>query len=233
MVERRAAVLVLLAALGGGRAVAQVFPGDQARPPAFPAAYSVFLFGGAQANRATRIYNVGSPDPQDAACDSIDCRTVHGFAKAPGLGIRLQVPATPLTGLRVGLSYARPHRRVETRDGSEVLTTNEPVDLLRAELLVLFRLKRQAPVYFGVGGTAGHYSPGPVRTQNAAVEFGGTFVVGVDGRLSSKVGTRVEFTGMLIRPTAGGALTSEYHLRGLVFDGQVSVGVVLPLTKTK
>ena len=233
MAERRAALLALLAALGGGRAAAQVFPGDQTPPPAFPATYSVFVFGGAQANRATRIYNVGSPDPQDAACDTIDCRTVHGFAKAPGLGVRLQLPATALTGVRLGLSYARPHRRVETRDGSQVLTTNEPVDLVRAELLVLFRLKRQAPVYFGVGGTAGHYSPGPVRTQNAAVEFGGTLVIGVDGRLSSKVGTRIEFTGMLMRPTAGGGLSAEYHLNPLVFDGQVSVGVTLPLSKTR
>jgi hypothetical protein len=110
MRERRAALLLALVALVGGPAAAQVFPGEQAPRPAFPTTLTLFVFGGLQANRVTRIYV--PPDPLDAACDTIDCRTLHGLAKAPGLGVRFQFAATPRSGLRLGLSYERPHRRV-------------------------------------------------------------------------------------------------------------------------
>src|SRR5258708_28710658 len=89
MRERHVARLLLFAALLGGRAVAQVFPNDQAPRPAFPAAFTLFVFGAFQGDRVTRIYNVGlPPDPLDAACDSVagDCRTVHGWAGAAGSG---------------------------------------------------------------------------------------------------------------------------------------------------
>lgn len=231
MRERRAACLLLLAALGGGRAGAQVFPTEGPPRPAFPAIITVYALGGSQGNRDTRIYDVGAPDPLDAACDSVDCRTINGLAKAPGLGVRLQLAATPRTGVRVGLSYQHPHRRVETRDGSLVLTANEAVTLLRGELLMLFRLKREVPVYFGLGATAAHFSPGPARTQNAVVEYGGAFVVGVDHAVSPTLGTRVEFAGMLMKPTAGGGLSSEYHPDRLAFDAQISFGVNFLLKK--
>ncbi|HXI34321.1 MAG TPA: hypothetical protein VNH63_09590 [Gemmatimonadales bacterium] len=229
MRDPRAALLLVLAALCGGRIAAQAFPGEQAPQPAFPASLTLFAFGGFQANRVTRIY--GPPDPLDAACDSIDCRTLHGLAKAPGLGVRFQFAATPRTGLRLGLSYENPHRRSETRDGSLTLNANERVQLVRAEFLLLFRLKRDVPVFFGLGGTATHYSPGPVRTQNAVTEIGGAFSVGVDGRVSPTVGTRVEFTGLVMKPTVGGGLSSEYHAHALAFDGQLSLGFTFLLAK--
>jgi hypothetical protein len=222
MAERRAALLLVVAALCAGRIAAQAFPGEPAPPPAFPATFTFFVFGALQANQVTRIY--GPPDPLDAACDSVDCRTLHGLAKAPGLGVRFQFAATPRSGLRLGLSYEHPQRRSETRDGSQVLNAKEHVHLLRAELLLVFRLKRDVPVYFGLGGTAARYSPGPVETQTAVTELGGAFVVGVDGRLSPTVGTRVEFTGLVMKPSVGGGLSSEYHAHALAFDAQLSFG---------
>src|SRR5258708_30943496 len=98
MRERYVALLLLLAALLGGRAVAQVFPNDQAPHPAFPAAFTLFVFGAFQGDRVTRIYNVGlPPDPLDAACDSTagDCRTLHGLAGAPGTRLRGPLPLSP------------------------------------------------------------------------------------------------------------------------------------------
>src|SRR5258708_19969747 len=111
MRERHVALLLLLAALLGGRAVAQVFPNDQAPHPAFPAAFTLFVFGAFQGDRVTRIYNVGlPPDPLDAACDSVagDCRTVHGLAGAAGIGVRGQFPLTARSGVRVGVSASPP-----------------------------------------------------------------------------------------------------------------------------
>jgi hypothetical protein len=232
MRERRAALLLALLALGGGRAAAQVFPNDQAPHPAFPVTFTAFLFAGFQANRVTRIYNVGTPDPNDASCDSIaaDCRSVHGLAGAPGIGMRAQFPVTARSGIRLGVSASHPGRRVSTRDGSQVVVPDESVTLLRADLLVLFRLKPQVPVYFGFGGTLASYTPGPVRTQAPVTELGGAFAVGIDHRMSPTVGTRVEFTGFLMKPTAN-SLSTEYHARSLAFDGQLSFGLNFLLKK--
>jgi hypothetical protein len=225
MRERRAAPLLLLALLGGGRAAAQVFPSDQAPRAAFPATVTLYVFGGFQGARVTRIYNIGTPNPVDAACDSTanDCRTIHGLGGAPGIGVRGQVPLTMRTGLRLGISVSHPGRRVTTRDGSQVSVPDEKVLLLRAEGLILFRLKPQVPVYFGFGGSVASYSPGPVRAQQAVTEVGGTFAIGVDHSVSPTVSTRVEFTGFVMRPTASG-LSTEFHAHSLTFDDQLSLG---------
>ena len=239
MGERRAAVLVLLAALVGGRAAAQVFPGDQAPRAAFPATVTVFVFGSFQANRVTRIYNVGTIVPTDARCDSIanDCRSVHGLSGAAGIGVRAQFPVTARSGIRLGVAATHPGRRVSTRDGSQVLVPPENVTLLRVDGLLLFRLKPRVPVYFGVGASVATYSPGPVKDQGPVTEVGGAFAVGVDHAMSPSVGTRVEFTGFIMKPTAAGmqspAVPSEYHAHGHAFDGQLSFGFNFLLAKKK
>ncbi len=232
MHERHAALLLMLAALAGGRAAAQVFPQDQAPRPAFPVTFTPFVFGGFQAARVTRIYNIGTPDPTDAACDSTagDCRTIHGVAGTLGVGIRGQVPVTARTGLRVGFSVSHPSRRVSTRDGSQTALSGGKVTLLRAEGLVLFRLKPQVPVYFGLGATFASYSPGPVRAQDPVGEVGGAFAIGVDHHVSPTLGTRVEFTGFVMKPTAN-SLSAEFHAHSLAFDGQLSFGFNFLLKK--
>jgi hypothetical protein len=232
MRDPRTALLLLLAALGGGRAAAQVFPNDQAPRPAFPATFTLFVFGAFQGDRVTRVYNVGTPDPVDAACDSAagDCRTVHGLAGAAGIGVRGQFPLTRRGGIRVGISASHPGRRVATRDGVLVAVPGEAVTLLRVDGLALFRLKPQVPVYFGFGGSIGLYSSGPVRNQDPVSEAGAAFAVGVDHSMSPTVGTRVEFTGFIMKPTAK-SLSAEYHAHALAFDGQLSFGFNFLLSK--
>src|SRR5260370_40789716 len=120
MRERHVALLLLLAALLGGRAVAQVFPNDQAPHPAFPAAFTLFVFGAFQGDRVTRIYNVGlPPDPLDAACDSTagDCRTVHGLAGAAGIRGPGAVPPAPRSRHPGGGPAPPPGRRGARPDG--------------------------------------------------------------------------------------------------------------------
>src|SRR6266567_3282350 len=225
MGDRRAALLLLLTALGGGRTAAQVFPNDQTPRAAFPATVTLFVFGGFEGARVTRIYNIGTPNPVDAACDSTanDCRTIHGLGGASGIGVRGQVTLTMRTGLRLGITVAHPGRRVSTREGSQVSVPDESVLLLRAEGMVLFRLKPQVPVFFGLGVGAASDSPGPVRAQEAVTEVGGMLAIGVDHHVSPTVATRVEFTGFVMRPTASG-LSTEFHAHSLTFDDQLSLG---------
>jgi hypothetical protein len=236
---RRTAFLLALVALGGGRAAAQVFPNDQAPKPAFPGTVTLFVFGGFQANRITRIYNVHTIDPTDARCDSIadDCRSVHGLAGSPGIGMRAQFPVTLRTGIRIGVSATHPGRRVSTRDGSQVVAPPENVTLLRIDGEILFRLKPRVPVYFGLGATFANYSPGTVHDQGPVTELGGVFAVGIDHQMSPTVGTRVEFTGFLMRPSAGSiqapAVPAEYHAHAKAFDGQISFGFNFLLAKPK
>jgi hypothetical protein len=239
MRDPRAALLLLLAALCGGRAAAQVFPTDQAPRPAFPSTFTLFVFGGFQANRITRTYNKGVIDPTDARCDSIadDCRSIHGLAGSPGIGMRAQFPLTARSGIRVGVSATHPGRRMTTRDGSQVLVAPENVTLLRVDGLILFRLKPQVPVYFGLGATLASYTPGPVHDQGPVTELGGAFAVGIDHQMSPSIGTRVEFTGFVMKPNASGiqapAVQSEYTAHSHAFDGQVSFGFNFLLSKKK
>jgi hypothetical protein len=239
MRDPRAALLLLLAALLGGRAGAQVFPNDQAPRPAFPSTVTLFVFGSFQANRITRIYNVHTIDPVDARCDSIadDCRSVHGLAGSPGIGMRAQFPVTMRSGIRLGVSATHPGRRVATRDGSQVVVPPENVTLLRIDGEVLFRLKAQVPVYFGFGATVANYSPGAAQNQGPVTEVGGVFAVGIDHQMSPSIGTRVEFTGFLMKPNAGGiqspGVQSEYHAHSRAFDGQLSFGFNFLLSKKK
>jgi hypothetical protein len=239
MRKRRAAVLVLCAALCGGRAAAQVFPNDQAPRAAFPATFTLFVFGGFQANRITRTYNKGTIDPTDARCDSIadDCRSIHGLAGSPGIGMRAQFPVTARSGIRLGVSATHPGRRMSTRDGSQVLVAPENVTLLRVDGLILFRLKPQVPIYFGLGATLASYTPGTVHDQGPVTEVGAAFAVGIDHQMSPTIGTRAEFTGFVMKPNASGiqapAVQSEYTAHAHAFDGQISFGFNFLLGKKK
>jgi len=239
MRNARAALLLVLGALGTGRAAAQVFPNDQAPRQAFPSAFTLFVFGGFQASRITRIYNVHAIDSTDVRCDPIadDCRTIHGLAGAPGIGMRAQFPVTARSGVRLGFSATHPARRMTTRDGSQVLVATENVTLLRLEGLLLFRLKPQVPVYFGLGATLASYTPGPVHDQGPVTELGGAFAVGIDHQMSPNIGTRVEFTGFIMKPNASGiqspGVQSEYYAHSTAFDGQLSFGFNFLLSKKK
>jgi len=137
----------------------------------------------------------------------------------------------------VGASATHPGRRVSTRDGSQVVVPPENVTLLRVDGEVLFRLKSQVPVYFGLGATFASYSPGTVPNQGPVTEVGGVFAVGIDHQMSPTIGTRVEFTGFVMKPSASGiqspGVQSEYHAHSTAFDGQLSFGFNFLLSKKK
>src|SRR5574341_1024523 len=170
-----------LAAQGGGA----LFPGDTARAPAFPTAVSLSLIAGVTAGqRATRIY-APTPGTPDIACDSVTCRTEHSLTSALGLGARLQTGISPRMGFRVGFAYSAPKRKLRIPTASATLTETEHIAVLRAEAILLWRLKAQVPVYFGAGGTVTRYSPGAVAPQggagpDGASDVGAVILVGID-----------------------------------------------------
>src|SRR5262245_56829296 len=149
---RAALLLVALAGAGGrGWAQAPLFPGDSLPQPAFPTALTVSvlaLLSGGQ--RATRLYapTVGVPD---IACDTLVCRTEHLLTGSLGVSARLQVAISPRMGVRVGVAYTSPKRKVRQPSARSTITGTEHLNGVRAEALLLWRLKRQVPVYFGAG----------------------------------------------------------------------------------
>jgi hypothetical protein len=68
-------------------------------------------------------------------------------------------------------------------------------------------------------------------------EIGGAFAVGIDHQMSPSVGTRLEFTGFVMKPNASGiqspGVQSEYHAHAHAFDGQISFGFNFLLSKKK
>ena len=224
MRDARLGALVLALAAPLPAAAAQGLPGEPPRPPAFPATVSLYLLGTWAGDRMDRLYGVGFPNPNDPACDTLQCRTTHGFAGAGGVGARIQVPVTPRIGLRFALQVAAPKPRIETYGGKVVRVDDDRVSALRGEALFLFRLRPQAPMYFGMGGTVGRWSPGTVDSVEAATEYGGAIAAGYDHWFKHGIGMRVEWTGYFMIPETDN-LPSEYTAKGFAFDQQISIGV--------
>ena len=220
----RAAAVALLSLACASGVAAQAFPGEAPPPASFPTAIFVHAIGGWTGDRAVRTYDVGQPNPNDPACDTLQCRTVLGAGAAPGVGIRLQVPLSRRAGLRGGLSVAGPKPKVETVDGSIVRLDRSRVAQVRGELLLLFRVKRRAPVFFGVGGAFTRYQPGLAPDQDNSTDVGGVVAVGYDAPLTPPLGVRIEWTAYLMVPSSTG-WPAEYEAKSFAFDHQLSVGL--------
>ena len=233
---RGAAVALWLAAAPvlSGPAAAQAFPGDEPLVPAFPAAVSLHVSGSWNGDRSIRTYGVGSPNPNDPACDTIagKCTEIQGLAGAAGFGARGQFPISPRLGLRLGLSYSSVQGRIELPDGQVTRLTPEKSNLLRAEALFMFRLKPHVPVYFGLGGAVARFNPGPSPGQDVSTEFGAAVAAGYDHRFPapSQFGLRFEWTGYLMVPDDKGA-PSEFEAKSVAFDNQIALAVMYYIGK--
>ncbi len=218
-------VAALLVAVGAGGAAAQAFPGEARRPSSFPTAVYAYLLGGWTGDRAIRTYNEGQPiPPDDPACDSLRCRTVLGAGSAPGAGLRFQVPVSRRAGVRAGLSIAIPRAEVRTLDGSQVALGGDRIAQMRAEVLLLFRIKPQAPVFFGLGGAFARSNPGLAPAQDNSTDVGGVVTIGLDRPLRPPFTLRLEWTAYLMVPPSSG-WPAEYAPKSFAFDHQFSVGL--------
>jgi hypothetical protein len=215
----RSLPLALLVTIVVAPAAAQVFPGDVAPPPAFPTALTVAPLAGFGGSRATRRWT----DITDPDCDTVPCASKHSVGGSLGLAARFQMRLSPRVGLRFGVSYSAPHQKVSQTEPTRQTRIGDRVSVTRGEAMLLFRLKRQVPVFFGAGLAMATFSPGPVFGQDGAVEFGTVFVVGIDRQVTRRIGTRAEWTVYLMRPSTD-LFSSEYRATGLAFDNHVSFG---------
>lgn len=213
----RSIVLTACALLCGGSVAAQIFPGDVPQPPAFPTALTLSATGAFGADlRAFRDY-------ADTLCFPQLCHRTFAVTGGLGLAARFQAPIGRRTGLRLGVVVSGPKRKLQSANGTQLLITDR-LSLLRGEMLLMFRLKPQVPIYFGAGPTFARFSPGPVPGQNDITEVGVAGVVGIDHLVSKTVATRVEWSLYGTKPKTTG-LNSEYSPPSLALDSQISFGV--------
>ena len=220
----RSALAAVLALAAAGPSTAQAFPGEAPRPPSFPTTLAVFATAGWSGDRAIRTYDVGQPNPADPACDTLQCQTTLGAGSAIGVGGRVQLPISRIAGLRAGLAVSWPPPRIATLDGSQVRTGTARVTLLRGDLMLLFRLKSQAPVFFGLGAAFARFNPGLVSGQEQSTDVGGVAAVGYDHRIKPSLGVRFEWTAYYLIPGTAD-WPAEYDPESATFDHQFSVGL--------
>lgn len=212
-----AAVLVLAAT---GPLAGQIFPGDAAQPPAFPTALSVWALVSLGGQRATRSWvDISDPD-----CMTTPCASDVRIAGSLGVGARFQSVLGPRVGIRLGASYSRPRQKVLRTQPTHQTNIGDPLSVIRGEALLLFRLKRRVPVFFGAGLAMASFTPGPVPGQDAAIEVGTAFAVGFDRQVTPRIGTRAEWTMYVLRPSTD-LPSAEFRAAGLAFDHHVSFGV--------
>lgn len=221
---RSALAAAVLAIAGASPSTAQAFPGEAPRSPAFPTALALFVTAGWSGDRAIRTYDVGQPNPADPACDSLKCQTTLGAGSAIGVGGRVDLPISRIAGLRAGLAVSWPPPRIATLDGSQVRTGTARVTELRGDLMLLFRFKRQAPVFLGVGAAFARFSPGLAPDQDQSSDVGGVVAVGYDHRIKPSLGVRFEWTAYYLIPGTSG-WPPEYEAESGAFDHQISVGL--------
>ena len=96
---------------------------------------------------------------------------------------------------------------------------------MHGALLLLWRFKPRAPIFFGIGPAVTFFTPGPVLGQaDAVLEPGGVVVVAYDAQLGAHVGVRVAWWNYLTKPSDK-SLTTNYTMSGLAYDKAVAFGV--------
>jgi len=220
----RSVAIAAAIALGAGSqaAHAQIFPGEGPAPTAFPSAFSFSLLAAFAGDlRVTHTY-------VDSAAACLPCTILHSTTGTMGLAVRYQMPIGPRTGVRFGATISGPKRKRRDINANQVLVESTRLRLFRGEMLLMFKLKPQVPIYFGVGGSVASFSPGPLAGQQDITELGGAAVIGVDKAMGARVATRFEWTLYGTKPKTTG-LNSEFVAEGLALDSQMSFGVNLYL----
>ena len=144
------------------------------------------------------------------------------------LGVDLQLPVTRTLGVGVSGGVARPAHVTCTR----ACTSTDRVTAVHASLLLLWRFKARAPIYFGVGPTLSWINPGPVQTWDttAVTEPGAALVVGYDFGITPTVGGRLAWWNYLTKPSDA-SLPATLTPSGLAWDKAFSFGLRFGLHK--
>ncbi len=187
------------------------------RPTAFPLQVVPFLslgFGG-----GTRAVEAPS-----SGCVGADCRE-YSYGSGPELGLQVQVPVAGTIGVAATGAIGRPSRVVCTQG-----TCNSPesVTAIRGNVLLLWRLKARAPVFFGIGPAVARFDPAAATDQPAVVEFGGVGVVGVDFGISGNVGGRILWWNYVLQPSSDN-IPANVEASGLAWNMALALGIRVAL----
>lgn len=187
------------------------------RPTAFPTQLVPFLslgFGG-----GTR-----AEESPSSGCVGADCRE-YSYGSGPELGLQVQLPLAGTLGFGVTAALGRPSRVVCTQGACN---SPESVTAIRGNVLLLWRLKARAPVFFGIGPTAARFDPAAATDQPAVVEFGGVGVVGIDFGISGNVGGRILWWNYVLQPSSEN-LPANVEASGLAWDTALALGLRVTL----
>jgi hypothetical protein len=210
----RCGVLVAVAFSLAGPAAAQV-GAQRVRPTAFPLAVTPYLALGFGAARAAQA------DPLVCPTSDPNCYD-NTVGSSPVLGIEVQAPLTRTLGVGITGAISRPARKLCVRGQCE---SGERITSVHGGVLLLWRFKPRAPIFFGIGPAVTFFTPGPVFGQVQSVtEPGGVGVVAYDAQVGARVGVRVAWWSYLTKPSDTD-LTSLYTVSGLSYDKVFSFGI--------
>jgi hypothetical protein len=208
----RSGSLVLAALLAAGAARGQEI--RRVQPKAFPAAVTASLGLGWGGERAT------VPAEANVCSGGFGCRFKQGAG--PSLGIDVQLPVTTTLGVGLGGTVGRPPRVV---CGESCNSSPDKVTTVHGSLLLLWRFKARAPIFFALGPTMTWTKRGVVEVQTASLqEFGGAFVIGFDFAVTPTVGGRLAWSNYLTKPSTTD-LPSGYSTSSLAWDKIFSLGL--------
>lgn len=190
-------------------------------PKAFQRSVSLTFALGFHGNRAERV------DTIDPRCP---CTFEYSVSSGPHLSLRFEQPVTRRTAVRLGVDASAPGHRLD-RDGNRVGTFPSHSTSLRGEAAILFRLKANVPVFFGLGGVFARFNPSPVLEQAGKVdEIGGLITIGYDAVLQDSWAVRFEFLNYVMKPEDAG-LPEGFEAKSLARDWTLGVGVRYIITQ--
>jgi hypothetical protein len=207
----RTAFVVLCAAVLAGPAAGQA-PIRRIQPPAFPVSATLgggFGFGGTRARDTTEL--------------------TAGPGSGWTVGLDLRAPLGRTLGVEAAGQLWHPSQRF-CAAGAQCQSPGN-VWAVRGSVLLLWRFKAQAPIYFGLGGAVVRFSPAPVFNQKltadgqeGTMEFGGAWVVGYDFLREERLGGSITWRSFLMIPSDEG-LAGSYSATSFGWDNALLFGV--------
>lgn len=211
-------LIAVVLAPGAGQGQVQT---PREAPRAFQRSVSLSL---ALGFHGTRAESVDSIDPR------CPCLFEHSVGNGPHAALRFEEPVTRRTALRLGLDVSAPTHRLDL-NGERERTSRSHSTALRGEAAILFRLKANVPVFFGLGGVFARFNPSAVELQGGQVdEVGGLITIGYDAVIQEAWNVRFEFLNYLMKPEEDG-LPEGFEAKSLVRDWTLGIGVRYVLTR--
>lgn len=188
----------------------------QERPSVRPRGFDFALIaGGALSFNGIRAFEA----------DSITCFVRenecvgHDLGSGPMLDVSIQLPFARTIALSVGGAIGRLKRKRCVR-GVECIISPEKVTAIKGNAAFLFRLKPQAPVFFGLGAGATHFDPGPVEGQEKLTEYGPLALIGYDFTLDADIGARITWWSYWMIPKE-----DIFDAAGTAYDALITFAV--------